>query len=137
MMPGNFSSCSSMAAINASLFWWKSGRHWPLGFKSTKYSVLKKPAVSVPSSGRPVWLTTCVTSGKEAITRRALLVKSMLAVGLRWGAMFHAPRWNLVEMGQKLRSDGPPKPGKRNSEQNAQVPSVMLRCRMAERTEAR
>ena len=37
--------------------------------------------MSVPSSGRPVWLTTCVTSGNDAITMRALLVKAMLSVG--------------------------------------------------------
>src|ERR1035441_3220249 len=55
-----------MAEINASLFCWKTGRHWSLGLRSTKYSVLKKPVVSVPSSGRPTWLTTCVTSGNEA-----------------------------------------------------------------------
>ena len=81
-----------------------------LRFRSTKYSVLKKPAVSVPSSGRPVWLTTCVTSGNEAITRRALLVKSMLAVGPSLGGsvprtqMEPSSRW-----GRNSEPMGPPK----------------------------
>ena len=110
MTPGNFSSCSSMAAISASLFWWKTGRHCSLRFRSTKYSVLKNPAVSVPSSGRPVWLTTCVTSGNEAMTRRALLVKSMLAVGPSLGG--RVPRTQMEpssRWGRNSEPMGPPK----------------------------
>ncbi len=84
----------------------RQGRHSSFGLRSTKYSVLKKPAVSVPSSGRPVWLTTCVTSGNEAMTRRALLVKSTLAVGPSLGGS--VPRTQIEpssRCGQKLRSD--------------------------------
>ena len=36
----------------------KTGRHFSFGIRSTKNSVSKKPVVSVPSSGRPIWLTT-------------------------------------------------------------------------------
>ena len=43
---------------------WNTGRQCSLGFRSMKYSVLKKPVVSVPSSGRPTWRTTCITSGR-------------------------------------------------------------------------
>ena len=71
MAPGIFSISRSMAAMSSSLFSWKTGRHCSLGFRSTQYSVLKKPVVSVPSSGRPTWLVTVVTSGKEARMMRA------------------------------------------------------------------
>jgi hypothetical protein len=47
---------------------WNTGRHWSFGFRSTKYSVLPNPPVSVPSSGRPTSDTTLVTSGKDAKT---------------------------------------------------------------------
>ena len=69
--PGIFSSSWSIAAISCSLSSWKTGRHASFGLRSTKYSVLKKPVVSVPSSGRPTWLTDTVTSGNEASTSRA------------------------------------------------------------------
>ena len=75
-----------MAAISASLFWWNTGRHWSLGLRSTKYSVLKKPVVSVPSSGRPNWLTTCVTSGNEARMMRAWFITRSPSVGPVLGA---------------------------------------------------
>ena len=49
--PGIWLSRRSMAAINSSLFLPKTGRHFSFGLRSTKYSVLKKPVESVPSSG--------------------------------------------------------------------------------------
>ena len=45
-----------MAPMSSSLFSLKMGRHSAFGLRSTKYSVLKKPVVSVPSSGRPIWV---------------------------------------------------------------------------------
>src|SRR5580704_15428810 len=54
-----------MEAIKSSLFSQKTGRHCAFGLRPTKYSVLKNPVWSVPSSGRPVWLVQSVASGKE------------------------------------------------------------------------
>ena len=98
-----------MDAINFSLSWSKIGRHCSFGFRSTKYSVSKKPVVSVPSSGLPVWLTTCVTSGNAAITMRALLVKSMEAVGPSLGD--NVPRTQMEpssRWGRNSEPMGPP-----------------------------
>ncbi len=51
--PGILSSSRFIAAISSSLLSWKTGLHSSFGFRLTKYSVLKNPVVSVPSSGRP------------------------------------------------------------------------------------
>ena len=40
--------------------------HCSLGYKSTKFSMLKKPLGSEPSSGRPTWETTSFTSGNSS-----------------------------------------------------------------------
>ena len=42
-----------------------------LGLEIDEVLGIEKPVVSVPSSGRPTWLTTCVTSGKDARINRA------------------------------------------------------------------
>ena len=61
-------------------------RHCSFGFRSTKYSVLKKPVVSVPSSGRPTWLVHCGTSGKEQRMMRAWFATRMPSSGPVLGA---------------------------------------------------
>src|SRR5271165_5676466 len=79
--PGIFSTSSSMASISSSLRPRNWGRHSPRGLRSTKYSVLKNPVASVPSSERPTCETTFVTSGKLAKMRRALSITSPPADG--------------------------------------------------------
>src|ERR1039458_8129045 len=80
MTPGIFSNWRFMAAISSSLFCWKTGRHCSFCLRSTKYSVLKKPVVSVPSSGLPTWLVATVTSGNEASSTRAWLAGSRAGI---------------------------------------------------------
>ena len=65
MMPGNALTFCWMAAISSGLLRiepFQAGS--PYGFSPTKYSSLKKPVGSVPSSGRPSSLATVVTCGK-------------------------------------------------------------------------
>ena len=97
-----------MAAISSSLFWRKTGRHWSLGLRSTKYSVLKKPVVSVPSSGRPVWLTTLVTSGKALRRMRASFMTRRLSVGPVEGAS--VPRTQMEPSSRCGRNSEPMAP---------------------------
>ncbi len=95
-----------MAAMRLSLFCWKTGRHSSFGLRSTKYSVLKKPVVSVPSSGRPVWLTTLVTSGKELRRRRASFITAQAFGGAGGGGEGAAdPDGAFVEVGEELGAD--------------------------------
>ena len=118
--PGIFSSSRSMAPINSSLFWWKAGRHFSLGSRSTKYSVLKKPVVSVPSSGRPTWLTTSVTSGNAARMTRALSIVATPAVGPVLGAS--VPRTQMApssRWGRNSEPITPLKPEKTRQNQRA------------------
>ncbi len=58
----------------------EDGAHCSFGFKSTKNSVLENSVVSVPSSGRPTWETTCVTSGKAG-RNQARTVHDVCALG--------------------------------------------------------
>ena len=69
--PGIFSTSLSMASMSSSFRPRNCGRHSSRGLRSTKYSVLKNPVASVPSSERPTCDTTLVTSGKPAKMRRA------------------------------------------------------------------
>ena len=95
----------SMAAISASLSSPKTGRHFSLGLRSTKYSVLKKPVVSVPSSGRPTWETTTVTSGNEARTTRAWFMTRMPSEGPVLGA--RVPRTQMAPSSRCGRNSEP------------------------------
>ena len=80
--PGNFAMARSMAAISSSLFSRNTGRHCALGLRSMKYSVFPNPPVSVPSSGRPISETTCLTSGNAAKITRAWFIKRVPSVRL-------------------------------------------------------
>ena len=64
-------SLCSISSVSFSLS--TPGRHWSSGFIGAKNSALKKPAASVPSSGRPCWETTRSTSGNEAMILRISL----------------------------------------------------------------
>ncbi len=104
----------SMAAMSSSLFCLKTGRQSALGLRSTKYSVLKKPVVSVPSSGRPVWETTLRTSGKAARRSRASFMTRRLSVGPVEGA--RVPRTQMEpssRWGRNSEPMAPEKPRKR------------------------
>src|SRR5438034_8663562 len=64
--PGNLScNCASSCAVNSSLS--RVPGHSLLGFKGAKNSALKRPAASVPSSGRPCCDTTDYTPGGARI----------------------------------------------------------------------
>ncbi len=92
--------------MSSSLFCLKTGRHCSLGLRSTKYSVLKKPVVSVPSSGRPVWLTTLVTSGKAESLSRASFMMRRLSVGpVRGRERAADPDGAFVEVREELGAD--------------------------------
>ncbi len=71
MMPGKASSFFWIAATSCS-FVRMSPRHAgsSYGFRPTKYSSLKKPIGSVPSSSRPSSLATVVTCGKPSSASR-------------------------------------------------------------------
>ena len=94
-----------MAAMSSSLSSWKTGRHASLGLRSTKYSVLKKPVVSVPSSGRPTWLVVTVTSGNEASNTRAWSATRMPSVGPVLGAS--VPRTQMAPSSRCGRNSEP------------------------------
>ena len=76
------------------------------GLRSTKYSVLKNPVVPVPSSGRPTWLVTTVTSGNEARMSRGLgSAHRTPSQGRCWEPACRGPRWRqLVEVRQGIRN---------------------------------
>ena len=97
-----------MAAISSSLSSWKTGRHFSLGFRSTQYSVLKKPVKSSPSSGRPTWLVATVTSGKEASTTRAWFATRMPSLGPVLGA--RVPRTQIAPSSRWGRNSDPMTP---------------------------
>src|SRR5665213_4452851 len=82
------------------------GRQASFGFKSTKYSVLKKPVVSVPSSGRPTWLVATVTSGERSEDNAGLIrqMNAFAGPGARRESAAH-PDGALVQVRQKFRSD--------------------------------
>jgi len=104
--PGIFSNSRSMAAIRSSLSCLKTGRHSPLGFEVDKVFVLKKPVVSVPSSGRPVWLYHLGHLGNALRRRRASFMTRRLSVGARGGReRANAPRWSPRRGEQELRAD--------------------------------
>ena len=68
--------------------------------------MLKKPVTSVPSSGRPVWLTTLVTSGKDAEHDASLIHDAQAFGGASAGSEGAAnPDGAFVEMGKKLGAD--------------------------------
>ena len=104
--PGIFSSSRSIAAISASLSWWNAGRHCSFGFRSTKYSVLKKPVVSVPSSGRPTWLVVVVTSGNEPQDHAPDSPRDALGRPRARRQRAAHPDRAFIQMRKKLGSDG-------------------------------
>ncbi len=55
--------------------------HSARGLSGTENSAVLKPLTSVPSSGRPSWLTTVMTSGKEARISRDCLVRRAASLG--------------------------------------------------------
>ena len=83
----------------------KHGRHCSFGFRSTKYSVLPNPPVSVPSSGRPTSETTLVTSGNEAKMSRACVVKRSPSVRLVLSA--RVPRAQIAPSSRWGRNSEP------------------------------
>ena len=72
----------------------------------TPHSTTLKPFTSVPSSGRPSWLTTLTTSGKEPRISRDLAHQARGFAG-RDGFRHEAahPERAFVQLGQKLRAD--------------------------------
>jgi hypothetical protein len=88
------------------LVWWKTGRHFSLGKRSTKYSVLKKPVVSVPSSGRPTLVDHLRDFGKGAENLASPLRDARALGGSGAGRQGAAhPDRAFVKMRQELRSD--------------------------------
>ena len=61
--------------------------HSSNGFNGTKNSALKKPAASLPLSGRPCWETTVTTSGWRSRISRILLTNGMPASSDMVGGM--------------------------------------------------
>ena len=78
----------------------------PWASDPTKYSVLKKPVVSVPSSGRPTWLVHWVTSGKEHSRSRAWFASAdaLRRPGAGRQRAAH-PQSAFIQMRQELRAD--------------------------------
>src|SRR5262245_14573223 len=79
-----------------------------------KYSVLKKPVASVPSSGRPTWLATVVTSGYLAKTFLACRTRRVASVGATLDG--NVPRAQIVPSSECGRNSAPVTPGKQMHE---------------------
>src|SRR6185437_12092633 len=102
---GNFLKLPIHGANQLFLFWRNTERHWSLGLRSTKYSVLKNPVVSVPSSGRPTCDTTCVTSGNDAKISRAWFITRSPSEGPVLGAS--VPRAQIAPSSRCGRNSEP------------------------------
>src|SRR5262245_51761325 len=79
-----------------------------------KYSLLKKPVASVPSSGRPTWLATVVTSGYFVKTLRTCHAMRVASVGETLGGK--VPRAQIVPSSKCGRNSPPVTPGKQTQE---------------------